>query len=66
MKEKAKNPGATLYTEASQIEGLASIRRQTFQTDFCSLLGKPVPSIRELLEQLGDIAIKLQGSDALL
>lgn len=66
MKEKAKNPASNLHTETSQIEGLASIRKQSFQADFCSLLGKPVPSMRELLKKLGGIAIKLQDSGALI
>lgn len=65
-KEKAKDPAAIFYTQTSQIEGLVTIKRQAFQTDFCSLLGKTVPSIPEELELLGGIAIKLQDSGALI
>lgn len=66
MESKGKKSVATFYTQTSQNEGLATMKRQAFQTDFCSLLGKTVPSITEELEQLGDTAIKLQDSGALI
>lgn len=63
--ERGKKSAATFYTQTSQNEGLATMKWQAFQTDFCSLLGKTVPSITEL-EQLGNTAIKLQDSGALI